>query len=124
VFRTPSKPIRIAILWQMAVILVAALLAGYLAGVHGTVSAALGGAINVVAALVFALFATPKSETTADRVVFKALRAEGMKILVIVALLWLTFALYKQMSPLAFIGTFIVTVLISSMAFFVREYKR
>jgi ATP synthase protein I len=122
VFRLPSKPIRTAIRWQMVVILVAALLAGYLAGIHGAVSAVLGGAINVIAALVFALFATAKSKATVDRVMFTALRAEGAKIAVIVALLWVTLAFYKQLSVLAFISTFIVTVLVSSMAFFARDY--
>jgi len=51
-----------------------------------------------------------------------ALRAEGIKIALIVGLLWLVLATYADVVAPAFFGSFIATILIFSMAFFVREY--
>ena len=50
-----------------------------------------------------------------------ALRAEGVKVGVVVVLLWLVLATYGNVVVLAFIGSFIVSVFVFSMAFFVRE---
>ena len=52
-----------------------------------------------------------------------ALRAEGVKIALIVALLWLVLATYEELVVLALFGSFFVTILIFAMAFFVREYE-
>jgi ATP synthase protein I len=49
------------------------------------------------------------------------LRAEGVKIGVMVLLLWLVFATYRDLVALALLGSFAVTLVIFSMAFFVRE---
>jgi len=46
-----------------------------------------------------------------------ALRAEAVKILVIVLLLWLAFAGYREMMVLPFFGTFVVSILLSGIAF-------
>jgi F0F1-type ATP synthase assembly protein I len=46
-----------------------------------------------------------------------ALRAEGAKVLVIVVLLWLAFVAYRDMVVLAFLGAFVVSVLLSGLAF-------
>ena len=51
-----------------------------------------------------------------------ALRAEGVKLGVIAILLWLVLAAYDEVVVPAFLGSFIATVLIFSMAFFVREH--
>ena len=45
-----------------------------------------------------------------------------VKIGLIVLFLWLVLATYEAVVVLAFIGTFLVTALIFSMAFFVRDY--
>lgn len=51
-----------------------------------------------------------------------ALTAEAVKIGLIAMLLWLVLANYDGVVVPAFIGSFLVTVLIFAMAFFVREY--
>jgi ATP synthase protein I len=48
-------------------------------------------------------------------------RAEGAKILVIVALLWLVLSTYRDAVLPAFLVAFVVTVLLSSVALFVRD---
>jgi len=52
-----------------------------------------------------------------------ALRAEGVKIVLLVVLLWLVLATYGEIVALAFFGSFFATVLIFAMAFFVHEHK-
>ena len=46
--------------------------------------------------------------------------AEGSKILVIILQLWLVLTTYKDLVPAAFFATFVITVLLFSMAFFDR----
>ena len=55
-------------------------------------------------------------------VVSGALRAEFVKLALIVGLLWLVLETYEEVVVLAFFGTFFATVVIFAMAFFVREY--
>jgi hypothetical protein len=54
--------------------------------------------------------------------VLGALRAETVKIGLAVLLLWLVLANYSQAVVGALIATFIVTLLIFALAFFVRDY--
>ena len=49
------------------------------------------------------------------------LRAEAGKVLAIVGGLWLVLSTYPDMVPVAFFAAFIVTVIVFSMAFFVRD---
>ena len=49
------------------------------------------------------------------------LRAEAGKIVVIVGGLWLVLSTYKDIVPAAFFTTFVITVIVFSMAFFVRD---
>jgi hypothetical protein len=48
-------------------------------------------------------------------------RAEAGKILVIVGGLWLSLSTYRDMVPVAFFTAFVITVIVFSMAFFVRD---
>ena len=59
---------------------------------------------------------------SAGGIVTGALRAEGVKVVLIVGLLWLVLASYAEVVAPAFFGSFVATILIFSMAFFVREY--
>ena len=120
-FRILSKPIRTVLRWQAAATALVALLAGYLAGIHGTISAALGGAVSILSGLAFAAVASLSKTKTVEGALVGALRAEATKIGVIVVLLWLVFSTYENIVAIAFIGTFAVTVIIFSMAFFVRD---
>jgi len=99
-----------------------ALLAGVLAGVHGAVSAALGGAISVCAGWASANVASRGKPDSAGGVLVRALKAEGVKFGVIAILLGLVLAAYDEVVVPAFLGSFMATVLIFSMAFFVREH--
>jgi len=50
------------------------------------------------------------------------LRAEGIKIGLMVILLWLVLATYRDVVALALLASFAVTMLIFTMAFVVRDH--
>ena len=116
------KPIRTVLRWQLIATAALTLAGGILAGVDGALSAALGGAVSVCAGWVAAVVASKGKAQSAGEVLIGALMAEGVKIGLIVLLLWLVLATYEGVVAPAFFGSFLVTVLIFGMAFFVREY--
>lgn len=67
--------------------------------------------------------ATGKAES-AGGILVTALKAEGVKLGVIVLLLWVVLATYREVVVPAFLGTFVATALVFSMAFFVREHDK
>jgi ATP synthase protein I len=117
------KPIRTVLRWQLIATAGLTLAGGILAGVEGALSAALGGAVSVCAGWVAAVVASKGKAQSAVEVLISALTAEGVKIGLIVLLLWLVLATYEGVVAPVFFGSFFVTVLIFGMAFFVREYE-
>jgi ATP synthase protein I len=117
-----SKPVRTVLRWQLIATAALTLLAGLAAGVHGALSAALGGAVSLGAGGAAAVVASMGRAQSAGGVLIGALRAEAVKIGLIVILLWLVLEAYDELVVLAFFGSFFATILIFAMAFFVREY--
>ena len=107
--------------WQLAATAALALAAGLLAGMHGAVSAIAGGLVSITAGLAAAFVASRGDTKSAGGVLVGALRAEGVKIGLIAILLWLVLQTYPGVVISAFMASFIVTVLIFAMAFFVRD---
>ncbi len=101
--------------------------AGLWAGSNAAISAALGGAVNVVAGAAYAallgwgLGGKPVVDAGASLVAM--FRAEAGKILVIIGGLWLALTMYREVVAAAFFTAFAVTVIVFSMAFFVRDDK-
>jgi ATP synthase protein I len=116
------RPIRTVLRWQLMATAVLALAGGILAGVDGALSAALGGAVSLCAGWGSAVVASKGKAQSAGEILLGALMAEGVKIGLIVLLLWLVLATYDEVVAPAFFGSFVATVLIFGMAFFVREY--
>ncbi len=116
------KPIRTVLRWQWMATAILTLAGGILAGVDGALSTALGGAVSIFSGWASALVASKGKAQFAGEVLISALIAEGVKIGLIVILLWLVLATYDGVVAPAFFGSFIVTVLIFGMAFFVRDY--
>lgn len=115
-----GKPIRTVLRWQLLATVASMLLAGFWVGVHGAISALLGGLINFAAGVVFGWFATYSRRRTAGEALVGLIRAEAVKVALIVAQLWLVLANYEQLVPGPFFGTFVLTVIFFSMAIFVR----
>ncbi|MBM4195778.1 MAG: ATP synthase subunit I [Gammaproteobacteria bacterium] len=116
-----SKAIRTVLRWQILLTLALAAIAWQVAGPHGALSAALGGLVSFIAGVAFAVMASMGRADSAGSVLMGALRAEGIKIVVIVLLLGIVATVYDDIVMVAFIGTFIAATLVFSAAAFVRE---
>ena len=120
--RRLGKPVVTVLRWQVAATAALVVVAALVAGTHGALSALVGGLISVTAGLTSALVASMGSGKSAGGMVLSALRAEAVKIGLAVLLLWLVLVNYGEAVVGALIATFVVTLLIFAMAFFVRDY--
>jgi ATP synthase protein I len=120
--RQLRRPVLTVLKWQLLATTAIALLSGLVAGWHGALSAVAGGAISVTAGLSAALVASLASARSAGSVVLGALRAEAVKLGIAVLLLWLVLVNYGEAAVGVLVGSFLVTMLIFAMAFFVRDY--
>ena len=109
-------------MWQVAATAVMALAAVLVADMPGALSAAAGGGVSIIAGLAAAFVASLSSAKSAGGVLAGALRAEAVKLGLALLLLWLVLANYEQAVVAVLLGAFVATMLIFSMAFFVREY--
>jgi ATP synthase protein I len=116
-----SKAIRTVFRWQVVAIGVMTLVLGLLAGVHGAISAMLGGLIGICAGLAFSIVVSLSNTDSLAGTLVAAFRAEAVKVTIAVVQLWVVFAVYKQVVAIAFVGSFAVSILLFGMAFFVRE---
>ena len=120
--RALLRPIRTVLMWQVAATAMMALAAVFVADMTSALSAAAGGAVSILAGLASALVASLGNPRSAGGVLAGALRAEAVRLGLAFALAWLVLANYPEAAVAAFLGTLVVTMLIFSMAFFVREY--
>jgi len=90
-------------------------------GPHGALSALLGGFVNLSAGMVFGVLATRSRKKTVGEALHALMRAEAVKVALIVAGLWLVLMNYQALVPGAFFGTFVMTVIFFSMAIFVSD---
>jgi ATP synthase protein I len=118
---TSSKPYLAVLKWQALVTGGLAFAAGLWAGGHGALSAILGGLVNITAGVVYAVVVLRPKPATAGRTMTTLFRAEASKILVIIAQLWMVLATYRDVVLPAFLAAFVITVLLSSVALFVRD---
>jgi ATP synthase protein I len=116
-----NKPVRIVMRWQLIVTAAMVTILGVLWGFHGAASALLGGVVSIISAAAFSAIISRYQGSTAGGVLITALKAEAVKIIVMVILLWLVLTLYKDVVAVGFIGTFALTVLIFGMALFVTD---
>ena len=112
---------RIVMRWQLIATLAMVLILGLIWGFHGAASALLGGFVNIVSAAAFAAVISRYRGSTAGGVLVTAIKAETVKIVLMISLLWLVMTLYKDVVAIGFIGTFVLTVLIFGMALFVTD---
>jgi ATP synthase protein I len=120
-FRPLPRPIRIVLRWQLIATVGLTLVAAFLWGVNGAISAALGGAVNLVAGWVFGWRAAQGEAGTPGEALRNIFRAEAIKVLLIFAGLWLVLASYKDIVHAAFFASFVVTVAVFAAAIAVRD---
>ena len=116
-----NRPLRTVIRWQILFTIIAALASGLLIDLNGAISALLGGFISVTSSFAFAVIVSRHKGFTAGGTLRTALRAEAVKIIVTVLLLWFVFVNYEEINTLVFIGTFAIAVIVNSMALLVSD---
>ena len=120
--RIKSKPIRTVLAWQLIATAALTLFSGWLEGGHGALSAALGGAAGVAGGLGFTVMVQRGRDKSAGGALVTALQAESVKIGLSVFLLWMVLKNYEDVIASACVGSFILSILIFSMAFFVSDH--
>tara|TARA_R110002073_G_scaffold157958_6_gene313328 strand:+ start:1368 stop:1700 length:333 start_codon:yes stop_codon:yes gene_type:complete len=105
-------------------LLIAAVIAialGLLFDLQSAISAMLGGMVSIVSSAAFAVIVSRHRGYTAGGTLRTALRAEAVKIILIVIMLWSVLKLYADVNAFAFIGTFTLTVIVYSLALFISD---
>ncbi len=115
------RPLRIVLGWQVIATAVLTLAFGFLWGLHGALSAAMGGAVNVLAGAAYAFMASRSKPSSAGEALRGMLRAEAAKIILILALLTAALSYYREIVHGAFFTSFVVTVVIFASAIAVRD---
>ena len=109
---------------QVLATIIVASISGWIAGVDGAISALLGGLISITAGLAFVFLAAKsageKGKTAGD-IVFAALKAEAVKLFLAGLLLWFVLLFYKEVVVLGLLGSFVVSILIFSLAMFAAD---
>ena len=120
-FASRIRPFRIVLRWQLVATAVLTLVAAILWGSDGAASAALGGAVNIVAGGVYGWRVTRGEARTAGEALATMFRAWGIKVMLIVVLLMLVLSLYRDIVHAAFFAAFVVTVGVFAAAVAVSE---
>ena len=116
-----NRPLYIVLRVQLLVAMVVAVVVWYFLGVQGAISALLGGLVSVISSAAFAIIISRHKGYTAGETIRTALRAESVKIILTVSLLWLVFKFYENVNAPVFIGTFILAVLVHSFALLIAD---
>lgn len=111
--------LRTVIRWQLIFSVMVLVIFGVTVGMHGAISGFLGALISAGAASVYAIVVSRHKGFSASGTLRTALRAELLKILIIIVALWAVFANYQSVKPVIFICSFMGAVILSSMALFV-----
>lgn len=100
--------------WQLSASVIAAALAFGISGFYAAVSALLGGLAVILGTLAAAKVAQRGyAKQDASAILMNLLKAEAVKVLVIVVALFMIFKLYHALVPLALIAGVAVSALIS-----------
>ena len=86
-----------------------------ISGLHAGISALLGGAAVIIAAFIASKIAQRKS-VEAAAVLVNLLKAEAVKVFIIIVMLFVTFKVYKQVVPFALIIGLAAAALVSGAA--------
>lgn len=101
--------------WQLIATLAVAVIAVIVSGSHAGVSAISGG-LSVAIGAFFASKIAQRRSNEAATVLVNLLKAEAVKIVIIIVLLFIMFKVYKQLVPFALIAGLAASALFSGAA--------
>jgi len=109
---TISRAFKSAARWQIISTLALVVVAFFLSGMHAAISALMGGAAALIGGYA-GVVTTRNRGTNPGSILIALLKAEAVKVAMIVLLLLMAFKLYQGLVPLALISGLAVAVLIS-----------
>lgn len=104
------------IIRQLLIGTIIALILSLSINVHSGISFFAGIMPIVFGVIIASPIANKKDEGNPGSIVINALKAEAVKISIIVVALWLEFKFYQDLVPMALVGGLIMAALISGMA--------
>jgi ATP synthase protein I len=110
--------------WQLGITVGFAVIAGFVSGEHGAVSAILGGLTNVFASLIYVFVANFGLIHSTGAGLWPILRAEIVKLVFIAVQLGVIIKFYDSLVIPAMFTTFLVTLLAWRAALFSNAGKR
>ena len=116
-----AKLIKRLLRWQLCAALPVMIAGGWWAGTAGAISALLGILTNIAAGWAYAAMIARSRSRTAVDTLRTLLRAEAVKIILVVLQLWLVLAQYRDVVPAAFIASFILGALMFPLVLTIRE---
>lgn len=116
-----SRPLSIVLKVQLLLVLIVVVVFSFLPNFHNALSAMLGGMVGLISSAAFAVIVSQHKGYTADEAIKTIVKAELLKVSLIVIMLWLVLTHYENVNAFVMIGTFILTVLAHSMALFVSD---
>ncbi len=116
-----SRPIRAVLRWQLLAGAACALAALLGWGTRAGWSAALGAGITIASTVAYALMLGAGEKSSAAASVATMLRAEAVKIVVVIGGFWMALTRIAGVVQFALFATFVVTVLLFRVALLVRE---
>lgn len=116
-----SQPIRTVLRWQIYVNAALALIAAGWLGIHGAISALLGGLVIILAGFVSAVMVSGRRVRSAGETLRTLVRAEASKIVLIVLQSWLVLTTYQDVVASVFFASFVVMVLVFPFGLLVRD---
>jgi ATP synthase protein I len=109
--------------WQVIATAILTVAFGFLWGAHAALSAALGGAVNVVAGCGYAFMVARGKAGSIGEALRAVFRAEAVKIVLILVQLSVVLSNYKDIVHAAFFTSFVITVAVFASAIAVRDYE-
>ena len=116
-----SRPIRTVLAWQALASIACALAAALWSGGNAGWSAAIGGGITVASTVAYALMLGAGEKSNASASVATMLRAEAVKIVVVIGGFWVALTRFAGVVQFALFVTFVITVLLFRVAMLVRS---
>ena len=112
---TKNKVYKEMLRWQTLATVFVVIIALVLSGLHAGISSLLGGLSVIIGAFIASVIAQ-KNVKDASAILVNLLKAEAIKVLVIVVLLFVSFKVYKQLVPFALIAGLAAAAIFSGAA--------
>lgn len=109
------RAVKDALRWQLIIMMFLAFVSWTYVGFHAAASTILGGSAIILGGYIGVGAIRNSSNATAGTILIAMLKAEAVRIIIIIFILLIAFKFYKELVPMALIGGLAATALISGV---------